>query len=145
MNRFGFFLFATVVLTLAFFSHKAVADSSDLTEAEVKNFLKVSLFEPRVEQFIENTLAHNRDLVQKISNKKLAELKTQWRQKLVAEYQMMTRETFNREELQNLSEYFVSPVCLKWQVFSDTAYSNGRKIVLKDLNSHISNSNNKKK
>lgn len=135
MNRFGFFLFAAIALTLTFFPHKSVADSSELTEAEVKNFLKVSLFEPRADLFIENTLAYNRDLAQKIPKKRLAELKTQWRQKLVDEYQTMTRETFSRDELQNLSDYFVSPVCLKWQVFSDTAYSRGRKIVLDDLTS----------
>lgn len=45
----------------------------------------------------------------------------------------MTRETFNREELKNLGDYFASPICLKWQVFSDTAYSRGRTLMTSDL------------
>lgn len=65
MNFSAFTFFIFVSLTAVFLS----ADEPELTQAEVEHFLKVSLFEPRVDQFIDNTLAMNKDLTKKLSKK----------------------------------------------------------------------------
>ena len=111
----------------------AHSNASPPSQDELNYFLKVSLFEPRVDQFINSYIQQHQDRFANLTPELLQEFKDKSRAQLLDEYKKLAPQFFSKKEIHSLGKYFESPIILKWQKFSDTAYANGRDIMQKNI------------